>query len=252
MAATTTATPQTPEPIGAAGRIIGALIDPRKTFEDIARKPSWLAPLLVLVICNVAITVLIGQRIGWRNVIERQDEQNASLQQRMQQMTPEQREQMLNTQAKLAPPIGYAVGVLGFPVIALIVAGVFLGAFNGVLGAELNYKTSFSIVAHSYMPFVIALLLGILILFLKPAEKVDIQNLVAANVGAFLSSDAPKWLQSLGTSLDAFTFWVLGLMAFGFAVARPKKITMASGLTWIVGIWLLFTAIKIGIIAMIS
>jgi len=248
MATTTAAVPEAPQHIGAFGRVIGALVNPRPTFEDIARKPSWLVPLLLLIILSLGITTIFSQRVGWRAFIEKQDAQNS----RMQQMTPEQRANTINTQVKVAPIFGYVFGVIGFPIIALVVAAVFMGIFNATSSAALDFKTSFGVVTHSYMPFVIASLLGILILYLKPPDQIDLQNLVASNAGMFLSSDAPKWLLALCTSLDVFTFWVLGLMAFAYSAVRPKKIKFGSALTWIVGIWVVLVLVKVGFAAMFS
>ena len=248
MATTTAAVPETPQHIGAFGRLIGAIVNPRPTFEDIARKPSWLLPLLLLIILSLSITYIFGKRVGWRAFMEKQLAQNS----RVQQLTPEQREQTLETQVKVAPIIGYVFGVIGFPIIVVILAAIFMGIFNATSSAALDFKTSLGVITHSYMPFVIASILGVLILCLKPPDQIDLQNLVASNAGTFLSSDAPKWLLSLCTSLDIFTFWVLGLMAFAYSAVRPKKIKFGSALTWIVGIWVVFVLVKVGFTAMFS
>ena len=252
MAATTSAAPQAPQSIGAFGRVIGAIINPRPTFEDIARKPSWLVPLLVLIILQCGITAIFGQRVGWRAFMEKQIAQNASAQRRMEQLPPDQRQRIIDQQVKFAPIFGYVGVIVGVPVVSLIVAAIFMGIFNGISGAGLGFKTSFGIVAHSYMPGLIGALLGILILYVKPPDQIDIQNLVASNVGAVLSSDSAKWLQSLGGSLDIFSFWIIGLMAFGYSVARPKKISMSTGLTWIIIVWAVYVLCKVGLTAMLS
>lgn len=248
MATTTAAVPEAPQHIGAFGRLIGALVNPRPTFEDIARKPSWLAPLLLMIILGLAITYIFGQRVGWRAFMEKQLAQNS----RVQQMTPDQRANLINQQVKFAPIFGYVGIVVGTPVAMLVVAAIFMGIFNATSSAALDFKTSFGVVAHSWMPYVIASLLGVLILCLKSPDQIDLQNLVASNAGTFLSSDAPKWLLALCTSLDIFTFWVLGLMAFAYSAVRSKKIKFGSALTWIVGIWVVFVLVKVGIAAMFS
>lgn len=252
MSVTTTAAPQAPQSIGAIGRIIGAIANPRPTFEDIARKPTWLAPLLVLIIVSLATTAVLGQRIGWRNLIEKQIAQSASAQRRIEQLSPEQREQAISTQAKFAPYGGYIFSFLLFTIPTLVFAAVLLGVFNAISSAELNFKTSFGIATHAFMPFAIVSLLGILILYIKPPDQIDLQNVVASNVGAFVPGDASKWLQSLGASLDLFSFWMLGLMGFGYSVARPKKISMGSGVTWAAIIWAVYVLLKVGAAAMFS
>lgn len=252
MATTTAAVPQTPQPIGAFGRVIGALFNPRPTFEDIARKPSWVVPMLILIVLNIGITTVFSHRVGWRAFMEQQIEKSRSAQQRMSQMSPEQRERTMETQAKVANVFGYVGGIVGVPVILMVIGAIFMGIFNATSSAELDLNTSMSVAAHAYMPFAIAALLGLIILCLKPPDAIDLQNLVASNPGAFLGSSAPQWLKSLCSSLDIFTFWVLGLMAFGYSVVRPKKIKMGSALTWIVGIWLVVVLAKAGIAALTS
>jgi hypothetical protein len=252
MATTTAAAPQAPQSIGAMGRIIGAIVSPRPTFEDISRKPSWLVPLLVLIVLSCAVIAIFGQRVGWRAFIEKQNSQSTSMQRRMDQMTPEQRQQMVDTQVKIAPYFGYVGVIIGTPVVIVIVAAIFMGIFNATSNAGLNFKTSLGIVTHSYMPGLITGLLGILILYLKPPDQIDLQNLVASNIGAVISGDSPRWLQALGASIDVFTFWMIGLMAFGYSVARPKKITMSKGLTWIIAFWLFYVLVKVGATAMFS
>ncbi|HVA16511.1 MAG TPA: YIP1 family protein, partial [Candidatus Dormibacteraeota bacterium] len=163
MATITAAVPETPQHISAFGRVVGALVNPRPTFEDIAQKPSWLAPLLVMVILSIVTPAVIGQRIGWRSFIEKALENNKAAAQQMQQMTPEQRQQFINQRAKFAPLFGYLGGAISFPVITLIVAAIFMGIFNAASSAGLDFKTSFGVVTHSYMPLAIAALLGILI-----------------------------------------------------------------------------------------
>lgn len=252
MAATTTAVPETPQPIGVFGRLIGALMNPRATFADIAHKPGWIAPVILFIILNVSITTIFGQRVGWRAFMEKQIAQNHSAQQRMEQLPPDQREKIIDQQTKFAPIFGYVFGVIGIPIILLIIAAIFMGIFNATSSAGIDFETSLGIAAHAYLPLAVAGLLGLLLLYIKSPDTIDIQNLVASNPGAFLGNSAPRSLVVLLTSLDAFTFWTLGLMAFGYSVARPRKIKMGSALTWVFGVWIVYVGIKVALAAAFS
>jgi hypothetical protein len=252
MAATTAAVPEAPQSMGAFARVFGALFSPRATFEDIARKPGWLLPVLILIVLNLAVIGVFSNHVGWRAFIEKQDLQNRRAQQQMAQMTPEKRQQMLDTQVKIAPIFGYVAGVIGVPIVFLIIGAVFMGIFNATASATLDYKTSVSIAAHAWMPFALLGLLGILVMYLKPPDTVNIQNLVASNVGALLSNSAPMWLQTMCNSLDIFSFWVIGLLAFGYSVARPKKLSMGTALGWVIGVWVVAVLIRTGIAAIFS
>ena len=161
-------------------------------------------------------------------------------------MTPDQREQMLATQTKYASIFGYVGAVLGAFIGALVVAAILLAAFNLMSGGGINFVTSLGIVTHSWVPGIIGGLLGILVIFLKDPSTVDIQHLVATNAGAFLSDDAPKWQESLLSSLDIFTFWTMILMAIGYSAANPKKISFGKALVTIGVVWAIYVACKVG------
>lgn len=252
MAATTAAVPEAPQQIGALARVFGALFSPRATFQDIARKPGWLLPILILIVMNLAVIGAFSRHVGWRTLIEKQDLQSRRAQQQMAQMTPEQKERLIDMQVKAAPIFGYVAGVVGAPIVLLVVGAIFMGIFNATSSAALDFKTSFSIAVHAWMPLVILGVLGIVVMFLKPPDTINIQNLVASNVGALLSNSAPVWLQTLCGSLDVFSFWVVGLLAFAYSVARPKKLSMGTASAWVAGVWLVFVLVKTGLVAMLS
>jgi hypothetical protein len=252
MSVTAAAVPEAPQSMNAFARVIGAIFSPRATFQDIARKPGWLLPVLILIIANIAVVSVFTQRVGWRAFIEKQDMQSRRAQQQMAQLTPEKKEQMIETQVKVAPIFGYVFGIIGTPIAILIVAAIFMGIFNATASAGIDFKTSFGVVTHAYLPLVFIGLLGVVVMYLKPPDTVNIQNLVASNVGALLSNSAPQWLQTLGGALDVFSFWVIGLMAFGYSVARPKKLKMGTALTWVIGVWVVFVLVKTGIVAMLT
>ncbi|MGA6953817.1 MAG: YIP1 family protein, partial [Candidatus Acidiferrales bacterium] len=148
-------------------RMFGVIFSPKPTFESIAKRPTWALPLIIFVFVGFAATTVITQRVGWRAVIDREIASSPKAQQRLEQLPPEKRDQALNGQAKITPYIVYAINVL-FPFVgAVIVAAVLLLAFNVIGGARINFKTSLAVVAYSWIPLLIAGLLGILILFLK-------------------------------------------------------------------------------------
>ncbi|HEV2420822.1 MAG TPA: YIP1 family protein [Candidatus Acidoferrales bacterium] len=249
MAATTAAVPEAPQSMGAVARVFGALFSPRATFQDIARKPGWLLPVVILIIMNLGVTAVFSKHVGWRAFMEKQDLQSRRAQQQIAQMTPAQKERMIELQVKIAPIIGYVFGVIGVPIVFLILGAIFMGIFNATASAALDFKTSFSVAAHAWLPYSILGLLGILVMYLKPPDTVNIQNLVASNVGALLSNSAPVWLQTLCGSLDIFSFWAIGLLALGYSVARPKKLKMGTTLAWVIGVWFFFVLIRTGIAA---
>jgi Yip1 domain len=252
--ASATASPQqqAPTSVNSFGRVFGVLFNPKPTFESIAQRPSWVLPLLLLFVISVAIIAIFGQRVGWRPFMERQIANNSRAQQRMEQLPPEQRERIIEQQTKFASVFGY-VGVVVFTFGgAVVVAAIFLAAFNLVSGTKIGFSTSLGIVAHSWMPYLVSGLLGILILFIKDPSTIDIQNLVASNPGTLLADNSPKWLVSLLTSLDVFTFWVLVLQGIGYSAANPKKISFAKAFGTVLAVWAFYVVVKVGLAAAFS
>ncbi len=96
-------------------------------------------------------------------------------------------------EAKYAPMFAYAIGLVGSTIVALILSGVYLGAFNLFAGAGLRFGQSFGITSHALMPSVIASVLAIVTMLLKSRGDVDPERLLASNVAALLPSDVPRW-----------------------------------------------------------
>lgn len=248
MASPTMPTQQA-QPVSSFGRLFGVFFEPKTTFESIVQKPTWVLPMLALTAISVVIVALIGSRVGWRQVIERQIAQSPKAQQRMEQVPADQREQILARQAKFAGVIGYVGVVVGTALAEVIAAAILLAVFNIVSGLKIGFSQSLGIVAHSWMPYVITGLLAILILFIKDPSTIDTQNLVASNPGALLPDGSARWLVSLLTSLDLFTFWVLALLGIGYSATNPKKISFGKALSYIVVVWLFFVLVKVGLAA---
>ena len=252
MASPVTPSPEAAPSVSSIGRIFGAIFSPKPTFESIAQRPTWILPLVLISILSVVTIFIFSQRVGWRSFMIRQDQQNSRLQKQMDQMTPEQRDKMLDQQTKIAPIFGYVFGVLGIFIVAVIVAAVLMVAFNVMTGGGIGFTTSLGIVTHSWVPGIIGGLLGILVLFLKDPSTIDLQHLVAANAGAFLSDDAPKWQEALLSSFDLFTFWSMILMGIGYSAANPKKISFGKALGTIVVVWAIYVVCKVGLTAAFS
>jgi hypothetical protein len=234
--------------MSAPARLVGVLVNPKKTFEDIVRNPGWMLPFAVAMLISLVITWSIGYRIGWRTVVEKQIERSS----RADSLTAAQKEDQADKGAKVAPIIAYVSVIVATPLVLLVTAGALLGVFNLLLGARVNFKAAFGIVTHAWMPQVILGLLAFLVMFIRPPDEIDIQNIVASNAGAFVGADAAKWMLSLASTIDIFSFWTIALLAIGFASANPKKVTFGKALLCVVGAWLFYVLFKTGMAAAFS
>ncbi len=65
MATIPTPAPEAQPPINHAGRLIGALVSPKQTLEDVARRPSWVAPIVLMAILGLVVSYALNQRMDW-------------------------------------------------------------------------------------------------------------------------------------------------------------------------------------------
>jgi hypothetical protein len=227
------AEPQPQASISAFGRIIGVLFSPKATFEDIARKPSWLLPVLISTILGIVSTVVLNQRMNWREYVFQQIDKSP----RAAQLSADQKQQQAETSAKVTVYVVYAIGIMGSVMFALVVGGVMMLAYNVLAGAGATFAQSFGIAAHTLVTGIVTTPVFLLILFLKPPGTLDPENPIASNLAAFLPDDSAKWLITLCKSLDIFTIWTLILLAIGFAAVNPKKLKGAKSYVIVFSVW---------------
>ena len=251
MATTTAAVPDTPKPMSAGARLIGALVSPRATFEDIARRPGWLAPLLVITVISIALGVVMGQRVDWTANAQRQIAKSHFAATQIAKLPADQQQAAINRQV-IGGKIGvYVAGVVFPAILALILGAIYMGLFNAA-GAGVSFFKSFSLVSYGLLPLGVKTLLGIPIVMMKDPAAIDPQNYIASNLGALLPSDAALWKTGLATSVDIFVLWSVVLVAIAFSAANPKKITFGKALGITFGVYAGFTLLFTGIGAIFS
>lgn len=243
MATTTSVpAPETQPAIGPFGRIVGVFFSPKPTFEDIVRKPSWLLPVALQTLFSIALVFAMSQRINWRDFISQQIEKSPQA----AQLSAEQKQQRIETGAKIAAPFTYVIVII-VPVCAALVVGLVMwGAYNLLGGANTNFGTSFAITAHSFLSGLVTSILFLLVLYLKPYGTVDLENPVATNVAVLLPEDSAKWLVALCKSLDIISFWTLILLAIGFAATNPKKLKGGTAFAIAFSVWAAYVVVRVG------
>ncbi len=212
-----------PEPaaqVSPFGRIMGVLFSPKSTYEDIARKPSWLLPVIISTVLGIAATVVLNQRVDWRDFISQQIEKSPQA----AQLTAEQKEKQIDISSKVTTYVVYGAGVVGSVLFALIVGAVMMLAYNLLAGAGATFSQSLAIAAHTLVVGIVSTPIFLLVMFLRPKGSIDPNNPVATNLAAILPEESAKWLVTLCKSIDVFTIWTLILIAIGFAAVNPRKL----------------------------
>jgi hypothetical protein len=241
MATTSVSAPETQPRINPFGRIIGVFTSPKQTFASIAGRPSWVAPLLLMMVLATCVGTLLNTKMNWGEYIRHKAQENA----RFEQLSEEQKDQALAGQVKFWSNFSYGVGIVAVPLSTLIFALIYFGAFNLFRGAGLRFGQAFAITTHAFLPTAISSILALIILPLKTYGDVDPENVVATSLKAYLPESAPKPLLALGGSLELFFIWCLVLVAIGFSAANPKKVKPEASFGIVFGLWAVWVLAKV-------
>ena len=224
------------------GRLTGIFWEPKPVYQDLAERPRWWVPLILLTCLSLVMVFAISQWIGWDTVLEQQLEAN----QRFQQLPAEQQQAIMQQQGGFVGIAAYFGAGLGTAAIMLIVAGVMLMVFRMAGGSNISYKQAFSVTAYSFMPTALSVIMTIVVMkFVHPSDF-NIQNPLPLNAGWLVNTqESPAWLNTLASSLDLFTIWIMLLLALGFSVAS-KKLSYSKCLSLIGLIWVISVVLKTG------
>jgi hypothetical protein len=239
-------TPAIP-PLTQTERVIDTFIAPSKTFTDILRSQSWWLPFLLSVIVGYGFLFAVQKQVGWDTVVENAIKQDPKAVERMANQTPAQQAQGKQIALAITKGIVYTAPVLGL-LFAAIFALVLWGTINFAFGGTATFPTVFAVWLYGTLPMMLKSILTIITLFAgMDKDSFNINNPVGTNIGFYLPADTPKWLMTLGTSVDVLWIWSLVLVGIGLAIVG--KVKRSSGLVAIFGWWFLLQLVFVGLAA---
>lgn len=231
-------------------RLTNVFMSPSEAFLDIARRPDFLAPLIVIVLSALAIAEAIIWKIGMERIIRNTLEQSG----RAEQMSPEQLEQAVERGAALAGTMAHIGGLLGPAFYVLLVAGLGLLILNLVFGETIKFKAALSVACYAHLPASLGGgLMAISLIFMGDPDEFNPQSPVPASIGFFLDpKTVSKPLYTFLISVDIFTIWFLLLLGVGLSeVCRRKVKPLSISLSYFV-LWAFWIFGKMGLAAVIS
>lgn len=233
-------------------RVSNTFTAPSKTFEDIKRgNKSWWLPLIVMALAGYLLFAAVSQKIGLQTVIDNQVRLDPKSQERMAQSSPEQRAAGNKIAMSITEGVfiaGPLIGLLG----AAVLSGVMLGTINFIFGGRAKYSSVFAMYYYAYLPSIVKVLLGIVVIYAGIApESFNIKNFAPTNLGAFLDPvETNKALYALATSIDAVTIWTLILVSIGIATVAGVK--RSSGYIAVFCWWVIVVLVSVGFAAIMG
>jgi hypothetical protein len=212
---------------------------PASVFEDIAVKPSWVLLMVILVLLGAGLQIVIAPHIDYEATVRER------LADRADDLTDAQIENMVEPARKFAA-FGPIIAIFIAPIVWAIMAAVFLVMLK-IVGSEIDFVKTLSTVLHGYWPptAVALVLTGVLIQRVGKVPQQELANLVKANLGAFMSADAPAWLTAAGGTISIFNIWAAVLLFFGFSTVG--KLSRGKAATAALVPWVLWIVVKSGI-----
>ena len=238
-----------PKGLGEGSRLTGVFFEPSKTFQDIAARPNFWVPLIIMMVTALVYLMLFSQHVGWERMMRHQFEMSS----RAAQVPADQKETQIQTMTRFAPVFGYAAVLIGVPVGTLIWAAILLLIVKTMMGAPVTLKQVYAVVCYGAMPGVLFTVLAIAVMFMKPPDDFNMQNPLMFNPGAFMDPmTTSKGLLSLASALDVFSIWKLILVGLGLKAAGGRNLSMGGAMTAVFAPWLLFVLGAAGLAALFS
>jgi Yip1 domain len=227
------------------GRLLGVLLKPGETFRSIAERPTWLLPMIVLILLGGGAQWLLQSRADSEEVIRAQMRAYGVT------LTTEQMDKAVEqSQDPTRRNIGLVFGLLVAVAFNFIFAALLWMGFR-LFASEIKYLPALSTAMYGLVPLGVAALLNVLLILVRGSvsvEEVTAGGVLMSNLGFLASEDTSVPLRGLFQSVDFFSIWAIALLVIGFqTTARTSKGT-AAGV--VLTVWLLGVGLKIGLMSL--
>ena len=211
--------------------MLDILLAPGRAFSRLKEKPTWLVPLIIVLIFNMLFVFVSSQYIDWgkqrQAAVERMRERN---------MPQEQIDKATEGMDKFyaSPAMRYGmpvVSALFIGVIALLFLAVIYNVSLPLFGGTSDFKRTWAIVCNASLVAVPATIVRGGMVLLKRSAEVTTSLLMAA------PGLKQPFLKALLSQLDIFDFWKFLLIAIGLTVVFNVK--SSKSYTLVFGVWLI-------------
>jgi hypothetical protein len=224
---------------GGFGKLVGMFFEPSAVLRELAVKPSWVWPVVLLMVVTLATQLVIAPRLDMAGTIRERMERSG------RQISEEQLEQAVAMGGKIARISMYA-SPLFVPITLLMLAGVYALGLR-VLGGDVDFGKLFAGISHAVMPsMLVASALMMVVAWPRDAiTGTQIPHLVRSGLGSWLGPDVHRAVAAAADILDIFNIWQWVLVVLALEIMGKLKRNQAIGLVAVV--WGAWTVVKVGL-----
>lgn len=221
------------KPMGGTSKIINTFFEPKKVFENLKIKPTWLIPFLIVTLLGIGSFYYTFPFIMAQQVERIQENEKI----------PEEQKELIieKLTEKDHPPLWQlALAPIGTLVSLVIVAAVLFFVFNVLLGGDSAFRRIFSVYCYSSLIAIPAMIVKFPLIMMK--ENLNVQTSLALILSV---NDKDTFLYSVLSGFDIFSFWQVILVSMGLGVMY--KYTTKKAFTAVLILWLIWILAKSGL-----
>ncbi len=216
------------KPMGGAAKLFNLFFEPKRVFESLKIKPTWLVPFIIIALLGIGFFYTTYPYIMNQQVERIKDNDKI----------PEEQKQTIidkMTESSHPPVWQLCLAPAGTIVTLALVAVILFFVFNVILGGDSSFRRVFSVYCYSSLVAIPTMIVKYPLIMLK--KDINVQTSLAL----LLSADSKNsFFYSVLSSFDIFTIWQVILVSLGMGVMyrySTKKAFSAVLVLWI--IWIL-------------
>ncbi len=218
------------KPMGGASKVFNVFFEPRKVFESLKIKPTWLVAFIIIAILGIGFFYTTYPYIMQQQVERIRDNDKI----------PEEQKQVIieKMTENTHPPVWQLfLAPLGAIVTLVIVAAILFFVFNVILGGDSSFRRVFSVYCYSSLIAIPSMIVKYPLIMIK--KDINVQTSLAL----LLSADSKNsFFYSVLASFDIFSVWQLILVSMGMGLLY--KYSTKKAFTTVLVLWIIWILAK--------
>ncbi len=220
-------------------RVAGLFSNPGSTMADVADRPDWVVPFLLILVVSVASNFVAAPRLDIETGLRDQLSERG--------MTDQQIDDAVERVA-VFQKFGAPVTAVTIAIMLIALAALYM-LLTRLFGGEGTFKQFFAVTNYAWLPQLVkGVLLVLLLVRAGTAEPEEMGNLLKSNLGFLADPKEQGALNAVLTSIDLFNFAALALMIFGFG--RASKLGTQKTAVIVIVSYLCWIGVRVGIAAL--